>query len=432
MNRSHRRTFLTSTARGALATGLYAGHSVARQQKKPQYTYRVAVIGSTGRGGYGHGLDSAFQDVDRARIVAVSDPNPSGRRKAAVRLGVSNAYADYRRMLDLENPDIVCVCPGWVNDRVEMVTAAAAGGAHIYCEKPFTSTLQEADLMVEECRRAGIRLAMAHQWAAMPPVQKIVQEIRAGEYGKLLRAYVRPKDDSRGGGHELILHGTHHFTLLFAMAGPPRWVFGHLQVDGRDVTRADRSTTVRHLGPIAGDSVSAMVGFDNGTRAFFDSTSGLAVGDQRRFDNLFGVALECEKQRIQLRQPGDAYLYGAPTVLADIDGLRWEQVLMNDWHYSADGTPRDIRRQWLHIGNTILANDLIDAIEENREPISGIEHARLITEVVQAVYESHFTEKRVTLPLKQRNHPLEEDAKDTAGLCGNRQPESDAGRDSVA
>jgi predicted dehydrogenase len=378
------------------------------KKKKVRPPYRVAVIGSTGRGNYGHGLDSAFQDVQRAEIVAVADPHESGRQKVASRLKVPRAYADYRKMLNVEKPDIVCVCPGWVNERVEMVTAVAEAGAHIYCEKPFTSTLEAAHEMYRVCRKAGIKLAMAHQWAAMAPVRKIIHEIREGKYGKLLRVYIRPKDDSRGGGHELILHGTHHFDLLFAMAGQPRWVFGHLQVDGRDVTKADRNENIKFLGPIAGDSVSAMIGFEHGTRAFFDSTAGLADKAERGFDNLFGVTIECAKRRIQLRAPGDAYLYGAPTVLADIDKLKWEKVWIDGWHFSPDRSPRSIRPKWLHIGNKILANDLIDAIQQDREPISGIERAMLITEVVQGVYASHLAGRRVNIPLKKRIHPLED------------------------
>ena len=41
-------------------------------------TYRVAVIGSTGRGDYGHGLDTAFVDVERTEIVAVADYHSGG------------------------------------------------------------------------------------------------------------------------------------------------------------------------------------------------------------------------------------------------------------------------------------------------------------------------------------------------------------------
>ena len=35
--------------------------------------YRVAVIGATGRGNYGHGLDEAFQGVEGTELVAVAD-----------------------------------------------------------------------------------------------------------------------------------------------------------------------------------------------------------------------------------------------------------------------------------------------------------------------------------------------------------------------
>jgi predicted dehydrogenase len=61
--------------------------------------YRVAVIGSTGKGGYGHGLDTAFQNVERARIVAVADDNPQGLQAAGRKLNVDSLHGDYRRML---------------------------------------------------------------------------------------------------------------------------------------------------------------------------------------------------------------------------------------------------------------------------------------------------------------------------------------------
>ena len=40
--------------------------------------YRVGVIGHTGRGGYGHGLDRVWRDIPQAEIVGVADPDPKG------------------------------------------------------------------------------------------------------------------------------------------------------------------------------------------------------------------------------------------------------------------------------------------------------------------------------------------------------------------
>jgi len=41
--------------------------------------YRVAVIGRTGKGNYGHGLDVVWKDIDRTEIVAVADEDAKGR-----------------------------------------------------------------------------------------------------------------------------------------------------------------------------------------------------------------------------------------------------------------------------------------------------------------------------------------------------------------
>ena len=89
---------------------------------------RVGVIGSSGKGDYGHGLDTAFEGVEGAMVVAVADDKAAGRDRVAKKLGVSRAYAEYTRMLKREKLDIVCVAPRWHNERVAMVTAAAEAG----------------------------------------------------------------------------------------------------------------------------------------------------------------------------------------------------------------------------------------------------------------------------------------------------------------
>ena len=66
LHRTGRRQFLKlSGAAIPLASGAMIGQDqdlMARKKRK----YRVAVIGSTGRGNYGHGLDTAFVGVERA------------------------------------------------------------------------------------------------------------------------------------------------------------------------------------------------------------------------------------------------------------------------------------------------------------------------------------------------------------------------------
>src|SRR5712691_6180498 len=110
--------------------------------------YRVAVIGRTGKGNYGHGLDIVWKALDNVEIVAVADENDKGRAAAAQRLQAKQAYADYREMLAKERPQIVSVADRFLDAHRDMVVACAEAGTSIFLEKPMCRTLAEADEMV--------------------------------------------------------------------------------------------------------------------------------------------------------------------------------------------------------------------------------------------------------------------------------------------
>ena len=365
-------------------------------------TYRVGVIGSTGKGNYGHGLDTAFQRATNAQVVAVADDDPQGREKTGKRLGVDRLYADYRRMIEAEKLDIVSIGPRWVTLRAAMVEVAAGAGCHIYCEKPFAPDLIAADAMMAACRKAGVKIALAHQFRGMPPVQRAIRDLRAGKYGKLLRMYARPKDDHRGGGEELTVHGTHLFDMMIAFAGRPRWVSGHIAVGHRDATERDRHEGNEPVGPMAGDSIAATFGFPNGVHGFFHSTANM----DRPGRLLYGLQIECEKALLHIRRLGDVYVYPASVVMPEIPDLSWQKTWIERWHFTPEHKPRD-RSDWIARGNHFLVRQLIKAIEENREPISSGENALFIMEMVQGVYASHFGNgQRVPIPQTERRHPL--------------------------
>ena len=60
----------------------------------------------------------------------------------------------------------------------------------------------------------------------------------------------------------------------------------------------------------------------------------------------------------------------------------------------------------LHMGNVLIAKDLIRAIEGNTQPRGSIYDGRAALEMILAVYESHRLNAPVSLPLKDRSHPL--------------------------
>ena len=120
--------------------------------------YRAAVIGHTGHGDYGHGWDTAWNGFDSIEVVAVADPDDTGRQAAMKRCGAQRGYRDYREMLRKEKPSLVSIGPRWTDQRREMVTAAAEAGAHILVEKPFAPNLADADAMVEAVEKNNVKL----------------------------------------------------------------------------------------------------------------------------------------------------------------------------------------------------------------------------------------------------------------------------------
>ena len=163
--------------------------------------YRIGVIGHTGRGNYGHGIDTVWSHLDNCEVVAVADADENGLAEAVKRVNASKGYADYRQMLDEVKPDIVGIGPRWVDQHRNMVVAAAERGMHMYMEKPMCRTLEEADEMVAACQTANVKLAVAHQTRYSPKLAVIRNMIEDGKIGRVLEFRGRGKEDRRGGGH---------------------------------------------------------------------------------------------------------------------------------------------------------------------------------------------------------------------------------------
>jgi predicted dehydrogenase len=184
-------------------------------------SYRVAVIGRTGRGNYGHGLDVVWRSIENVEIVAVADPDAKGGAAAAEWLQAKNAYADYRQMLTKERPQIVSVADRWLDRHRDMVVACAEAGANIFLEKPFCRTLEEADAMVTICERHHVKLAIVHQTRYSPRMRRVRDLIAQGRLGDLIEMRGRGKEDARGGGQDLMVLGTYIMDLACPRGNGP-------------------------------------------------------------------------------------------------------------------------------------------------------------------------------------------------------------------
>ncbi|HZT83119.1 MAG TPA: Gfo/Idh/MocA family oxidoreductase [Gemmataceae bacterium] len=359
---------------------------------------RVAVIGRTGKGNYGHGLDVVWKAFDNVEVVAVADPDDKGRAAAAKRLGAKNAYADYRQMLDKERPQLVSVADRWLDQHRDMVVACARAGAHVFLEKPLCRTLAEADEMVRECEMRHVKLAIAHQTRYSPRLRRVRELIAAGRLGEVLELRGRGKEDSRGGGNDLMVLGTHIMDLMRFLAGDARWCHARILQNGRPATKADVAEGGEGLGPVLGDWINATYGFGKGVEGTFGTAKGRGSKGSR-----FGLTVLGTKGVLQLTTGSlpAAYFLEDPTWFPGRSKAQWQEVTS-----AGVGKPEPLKDGGLGMGNVWIARDLMEAVEKDRQPLGSIYDGRAALEMILAVYESHRLKGTAELPLKNRQHPL--------------------------
>jgi predicted dehydrogenase len=370
---------------------------------------RVVAIGRTGRGDWGHAIDQLWGGVEGAELVAVADESEEGLAKAIERnkLDASRpevAQRDWKAILAAAKPDIVAICMRHVDCHAEMAIAAAEAGVKgIFMEKPFVRTLAEAEAVIAACTKSNTKLSLAYVNRHAPAYAAARDLIEDGRIGKVLELRGRGKEDARGGGEDLIVLGCHILDMMVDLGGAPQWCEAAVSQGGRPITRADATAGPEGIGPIAGDSITAMFGLADGPTGFFASTRDAGLKQPN-----FGLTVVGTKGAIQIRPDHvpQAYLREAPLWRVDKD-FPWKPIGAEGVE-SPPVNASEVDRAAERVGwGRFAAADLIDAIAEDREPETGMYAGRTVLEMTTAVYASAVSGARVNWPLATRGNPLE-------------------------
>ncbi|MBI1374315.1 MAG: gfo/Idh/MocA family oxidoreductase [Phycisphaera sp.] len=361
----------------------------------------MAVIGHTGRGNYGHGLDTVWQKIDGAQIVAVADANADGLAKEQAKLKVDGGYTDYRKMLAEVKPEFVSVCPRHADQHHAMALASIEAGVRgVYVEKPLCRTPGEADALVAACDRRGARLAVAHRNRYHPALQVIDRLIADGGIGKLLEIRGRGKGDRRGGAEDLWVLGSHVLNLTAYFGGDPRTCSAVMRAKGRPVTKADVIDGAEGLGPLAGDELHARYEMSSGVIAYFDS-----IANDGTHNAGFGLQLVGSEGVVNIQCDLDpvAHLWRGNPFQPSTEPRAWTPITSAGVG-AAENQPELIAAVQHH---EAAVRDLIDAVDHDRAPICDIGAGRTTVEMVCAVFESHRQGgAAVAFPLTERDNAL--------------------------
>lgn len=378
--------------------------------------WNVAVIMDTSKPMLGlHGLHTAFRGLPNVEVVAHVDANTDDLENKLAQTRAKRHYTTLPDMLSNEEPDIVVICSRHPGDHLEQIRQAAENGCHLYCEKPLSVFLEEADEISHIVESNGIKLAIAHPARHDLAFRMLKQKVEAGDIGKPLKAIGLGKCDHRGGGEDLVVLGTHILDIMTFIFGSPESVTAQVHMKGRLATLEDCSKTVEPIGPALGDEVFASFCFPNAVQCTFQSRRGLLKHNpitpymglavqgtegtlSLRFDDFARQPLLVSRQSGPLERITDYMV----VPLVEERGIAGAEPL----DYSLCGQPNVPRAPWFLEANRFAAWDLLKAIEEYRQPQSNIENARTVVEMIQGIYSAHLLAASIDLPLACRKHPL--------------------------
>ncbi len=263
--------------------------------------YRVGVIGLSGisiakpergagpyRSFLPHSHVSAWNAATHSEIVAVCDIFPAAIERFRESWGSDvPGYTDFREMLANESLDLLSIVTPDHLHADSFVAACEAGVKGIFCEKPISTTLEDADRMIAAATANGTKVVVNHTRRFDPFYRHARWLVNEGKIG-----HVQQIMGTMGGERAMLFrNGTHVIdTMLFFANEEPSWVMAVF-----DEVDANYGPDYKGDGgrdPRTDPSASAIIGFPSGVRAFYN-------GSKRTVTN-FEIDVQGESGRIRM------------------------------------------------------------------------------------------------------------------------------------
>jgi predicted dehydrogenase len=184
-----RRKFLESiaiTTAGLPFLSLTSSNCSANEEPYDGPVLRVAIMGL---GSYGNRVAEAMQGCKKAKITGVVSGTPAKIRTWQSKYNIPEAnvynYENFDRIKDNKEIDAVyIITPNGLHK--DQAVRVANAGKHVICEKPMAVNAQEAQEMVDACKRANVKLLIGYRMHFEPKTLEVIRMRNDGEFGKVL------------------------------------------------------------------------------------------------------------------------------------------------------------------------------------------------------------------------------------------------------
>jgi myo-inositol 2-dehydrogenase/D-chiro-inositol 1-dehydrogenase len=152
---------------------------------------QIGLIGA-GRIGRVHAATIAYR-VARAELAAVTDPIPEAAHSLAEAFRAGAVAPDAQAILNDPSIDAVLICTP-TDTHAGLITAAAAAGKHIFCEKPVAMTLEQTDAAVRAADAAGVKLQIGFNRRFDANFARVRRAVADGEVGAVEIVHIISRD----------------------------------------------------------------------------------------------------------------------------------------------------------------------------------------------------------------------------------------------
>jgi predicted dehydrogenase len=326
----------------------------------------------------------SLKTVSEAEIIAVMSPTKGNAKKFASKYAIPHHFTDLDEMLAMKEIDMIVI--GAPNSlHCEIALKAAKAGKHMVVEKPLCMNLAEADLMIDACKKANVKLMYAEELCFTPKYVRLKALLDEGALGRPVLLKQSEKHDGphadhfwdveKSGGGVTMDMGCHAIEFF-------RWLNGRKPIKS---VYAQMTTSVHKDKTIGDDNAIIILEFENGVIAVAEEswTKLGGMDDRAEIHGSEGVAYADVLQGNSIQtysKKGVGYAVEKAGNTVGWSFTMYEEI----WNY---GFPQEFAH-------------FVDCVKNDKKPAVTGEDGRAVLEVIFAAYESAGTHKKVFMPFK--------------------------------